>query len=107
MVGENVYTTENYGSLEFDAQSYQGFMNLEQEYRLMEAYCVTRQEWGYLGRASCGFDCMCAAVYFPPDATGEEMREFHYIETDKGEAISRECVRAWPDHLLGKDGARQ
>ena len=94
----NSYYTENHGWLEFDEDSYRGYRDLEQDYYLMEAYCVTRQEWGYLGRASCGGDCMCAAVYFPPDATGLDMQRYRYMEQDKAEAVKRECVRG--DHQI-------
>lgn len=92
VMDDHVYYTENAGELEFSPESYKGFRNLPQDYVLMEAYCVTRQEWGYLGRVDCGADCMCAAVYFSPEASDLAMSQWRYMPRDMVEAVPRSCV---------------
>jgi len=44
-------------------------------------------------------------VYFPPDASDEELTRYRYNRTDFGYAISRECGRGEHDLKVYRDGS--
>jgi hypothetical protein len=101
--------TENRGWLQFTPEGIEAHHNgrdwMPGAYQLVEVYCVTRDEWGYLGPVACGADCMCAVVYFPPDVSDEEMTRYRYNRADIGYAISRECGRGEHDLKVYPDGS--